>query len=81
MKIKHFKYKKEEEKEYKILLLDSNDKYISGINLLYLTEEEQTQVQKIQTDYEALLKPFTQKAYRKFLVENITEEFDTNGTV
>lgn len=73
MKIKHFKYKKEEEKEYKVLLLESNDKYVAGINLLYLTEEEQAQVQKIQTDYEIALKPFTTKAYRKFLVENITE--------
>jgi len=76
MKIKHFKYKKDEEKEYKVLLLESNEKHIAGINLLYLTEEEQTQVQKIQTDYETALKPFTSKAYRKFLVENITENIE-----
>ena len=73
MKIELFKYKKEdaEEKEYKILILENNDKYLSGINLEYLSNEEISEIQKIQLKYEEDLKPFMKKAYRKFIKEKI----------
>lgn len=79
MKIKDFKYKKdaEEEKEYNLLVLEEDEKYMSGINLSYLTEEEQEKVKKIQEDYEAALKPYM-KYFRKFLKEKVIKE-DANS--
>jgi len=79
MKIKDFKYKKdaEEEKEYNLLVLEEDEKYMSGINLSYLTEEEQEKVKKIQEDYEAALKPYM-KSFRKFLKEKVIKE-DVNS--
>ena len=73
MKIELFKYKKEEteEKEYKVLILENNDKYLSGINLEYLNNEEIAEIQKIQLKYEEDLKPFMKKAYRRFIKEKI----------
>lgn len=73
MKIELFKYKKEEteEKEYKVLILENNDKYLSGINLEYLSNEEIAEIQKIQLKYEEDLKPFMKKAYRRFIKEKI----------
>lgn len=74
MKISKFKYKKEDEtKEYELLILESNDKHISGINLDYLNEEEKDVLLKLQKKYEEDLKPFM-KAYRKFLNEKIINE-------
>lgn len=79
MKIKDFKYKKdaEEEKEYNLLVLEEDEKYMSGINFRYLTEEEQEKVKKIQEDYEAALKPYM-KSFRKFLKEKVIKE-DANS--
>ena len=73
MKIELFKYKKEEteEKEYKVLILENNDKYLSGINLEYLNNEEIAEIKKIQLKYEEDLKPFMKKAYRRFIKEKI----------
>lgn len=74
MKISKFKYNKEDEtKEYELLILESNDKHISGINLGYLNEEEKDVLLKLQKKYEEDLKPFM-KAYRKFLNEKIINE-------
>lgn len=79
MKIKDFKYKKdaEEEQEYNLLVLEEDEKYMSGINFRYLTEEEQEKVKKIQEDYEAALKPYM-KSFRKFLKEKVIKE-DANS--
>jgi len=72
--IKEFEYKKDEEKKkYNILILDKNEKYISGINLDYLSENDKNAILDIQKKYEEELKPFM-KSYRKFLIENIITE-------
>lgn len=74
MKIKNFKYNKEDEtKEYELLILESTDKYISGISLNYLKEEEKNDLKRIQQKYEEDLKPYM-KAFRKFLNEKIINE-------
>ncbi len=74
MKIKSFKYNKENEtKDYELLILESNEKHISGISLNYLTEEEKNDLKRIQQKYEEDLKPFM-KAFRKFLNEKIINE-------
>lgn len=76
MKIKQFKYKKknsEEVKDYNLLILNENEKYIAGISLGNLTPEQVEELKKIQMDYEAKLQSFM-TSYRQFITEGIVAE-------
>ena len=69
-----FQYKKseaEEPKSYNLLILNEDDLSISGISFDYLTPKEQEEVLKIQLDYTEKMKPFVNKAYRKFLKDKM----------
>ncbi len=74
--LEDFKYekKKGEITEYSLLVLDTNEKHKSGIDLKKLTEEEQKTVIEIQKKYEQDLNPFVKKAYRTFIIEQIINE-------
>lgn len=71
MRIKEFEYNKNDEKTFrKVLVLNQNNDSLEGIELKYLTEEEQQKLIRLQKVYEENLKPFM-KAYRKFLKEKM----------
>jgi hypothetical protein len=80
VKIKNFEYKKKksgEIKKYLLMLLDENESHIGGIDFTKLEQDEIDEVIKIQSEYEKELKPFIEKAYRKYIKENIIDEHDT----
>jgi len=73
MTIKDFKYKRKdgEEKDYSLLVLNEDEKYLKGISLSNLKDEEVEEVKKIVEDFEAKLKPYM-KGFRQYIKENIT---------
>ena len=78
MKVVEFDYtKKNEEKSHrKILILQEKDSYVDGIDYNYLSLVEAKKVEEIKKKFEEELKPFTEKAFRRFSVsgiENLTK--------
>jgi 2-oxo-4-hydroxy-4-carboxy--5-ureidoimidazoline (OHCU) decarboxylase len=75
MKINLFEYEKNpgEISSRKILVLNSNEYYIEGIDLNNLNEEEQNTLTNIQKEYEEKIKPFFFSSYRKFAKDKIVE--------
>jgi hypothetical protein len=51
--------------------LHSSDKWVDGIDMSKLTEDEAKQLRAIQLDYEKKLKPFMEKGFRRFLKEGM----------
>lgn len=71
MKLKKFNYLKEEKKdERNVLQFHESDKYIEGIDLSKLKENEKEELLSIQREYEQNIEPYIY-AYRKFLKEKI----------
>ena len=71
MKTLKFKYTKEKDGDLEktlreALLLNDHEKYVNTLDFGYLTEQEKTEALAIQADYEAKLKPFMDKAFRRF---------------
>lgn len=72
MKVKNFNYKKNDEaEEKKVFIFNESEKYLEGIDLQKLNEEEQKQFIAIQSDYISKIEPFVKKAFRKYLKEKI----------
>ena len=74
--VEDFSYKKSEneKKDYTVLVLNEDEKSISGISLENLTQEEKEKVLYLHTKYCEDMKPFVFKAYRKFIKEKIITE-------
>ncbi len=74
MKIFEFNYEKKngDKSERKVMSLHAADKWVDGIDVAKLTEEEEKELKTIQLDYEKKLKPFVTKAFRRFLKEGMT---------
>lgn len=68
MKIQEFEYTKPDGSvsTRKVMVLRELDDYIDAIDFKYLSEEEQTSLVKAQNEYEATMRPLTEKAIRKF---------------
>lgn len=67
MKIINFEYEKKDgtKSVKKVLSLHKDEKYTDGIDLTYLSEDEQSKLLELQEKYEAELKQYN-KAYRKY---------------
>jgi len=73
--VEDFIYQKgDEEKGYSVLVLDEDEKYVSGISLDNLSDTEKKQVSDIHRKYCEDMKPFVVKAYRKFTKDKIKEK-------
>lgn len=81
MKIFDFNYTKKngDKSKRRIMVLHSLDNYIDGIDLTKLTEEEVYTLKEIQLKYEAALKPFITKGFRRFLKEGMEIIQTTKG--
>lgn len=73
MKIFEFDYtKKEGEVSHrKVIALHASDGWESALDLTKLSEEEQKEAMAIQLEYEKRMKPFMEKAFRRFLKSNM----------
>jgi hypothetical protein len=81
MRFKNFTYKKKkdgETKNYLVLVLHETDTHFEGIDLTKLEEDEIKVLVEIQKEYETQLRPFVQKAYRKYIKENLVDANDTS---
>ncbi len=79
MKFKNFKYTKKkdgETKDYLILTLNERENDFSGIELNQLEDKEIEQLIDIQKDYDIKMKPFVEKAFRKYLKGNVIDDND-----
>jgi len=83
MKVKRFNYKKNEEVEPKrVFSFNESEKYLEGIDIDKLNDNELKQFIAIQSDYEEKIKPYVKKAFRKYLKEKIEDDIlkeDFNG--
>ena len=83
MKIFDFNYTKKDgsKSERRVMSLHSADSWVDGIDLTKLTEDEIYSLKEVQLEYEAAMKPFMKKAFRRFLKEGmeITHEETTKG--
>lgn len=81
MKIKSFKYTKKkdgETKEYLVLVLEEDEKYIGGLDLGKLEQQEITEATSIQIDLEALKAQWSQEAQELGVdYEEYTKDKDT----
>jgi len=75
MRIKGFRYKKKDgsEDEYNLAILNEGAEYLVGIDMNKLNEWEQKAFTAMMEKFDEDLKPYM-KAYRKFIIENITNE-------
>ena len=78
MKIKEFRYKKDDDfEDRKLFVLYEDKEYLKGIDLEKLKDSEVKILETIQQEYEEKIKPFY-KAYRQFkkdkMEENIINE-------
>ena len=73
MKIFDFEYTKKggEKSARKVLSLHSSDGWVDGVDLTKLNEEEIADLKLIQLEYEKKMKPFMDKAFRRFLKEGM----------
>lgn len=77
MKLKEFKYqrpKTNETKNRKVWVLESDDIYMSGIDLSTLSEEEEEKVSSLFEEFLTALKPYMKTNWRRFKKENIVPE-------
>lgn len=74
MKVFDFDYEKKngDKSERKVMSLSSNDKWIDGIDLEKLTDDEVKELKKVQLKYENDIRPFSKKGFRRFLKEGMT---------
>lgn len=74
MKLFDFDYEKKDgsKSQRSVMSLHAADKYVDGIDLTKLSDEEINELKSIQLEYERKLKPFTRKAFRRFLKEGMT---------
>lgn len=74
MKIFEFDYKKKngEKSHRRVMSLHASDGWVDGIDFTKLTEDEKQQIHEIQVEYEKKMKPFMNKAFRRFLKEGMT---------
>jgi len=74
MKIFEFDYTKKdgEKSKRKVMILHDSDGWIDTIDLTNLSSEEQEDLKKIQLEYEGKIKPFVEKAFRKFNKSGMT---------
>jgi len=83
MKIFEFDYtKKNGDKSHrKVMALHSSDGWVDSVDLSKLSDEEVVQLKLIQLEYEKKMKPFTEKAFRRFIKEEmvITHEETIKG--
>ena len=74
MRIKHFKYEKPEGiEERQVLVLHEDKDYVEGISITKFQPKEVLQLFEIQRNYEAQIKAFIEKGYRKFRKDKIKE--------
>lgn len=73
MKIFEFDYTKKngEKSKRRVISLHSSDGWVDAIDLTKLTEEEQKEVIAVQLEYEKRIKPFAEKAFRRFSKSSI----------
>jgi len=73
MKIFEFDYTKKngEKSKRKVVSLHSSDGWVDAIDLTKLTEEEQKEVMITQLEYEKKMKPYIEKAFRRFSKNSI----------
>lgn len=81
MKIEEFDYTKKtgEQSHRKIMVLNNHKEYVDGLDLDKLTAEEIIAVLEIQEKYENTIKPFVEKAFRRFNKSNMTNVFMENA--
>ena len=74
MKRFEFEYEKKDgsKSDRNVISLHSADKWVDGVDLTKLTDEEQTQMMAIQLQYEYQMKPYLKKGFRRFLKEGMT---------
>jgi hypothetical protein len=68
MKIQDFEYTKADGSisNRKVMVMREGDDFIEAIDFKYLNNEEENELIKIQNEYEAILRPLTEKALRRF---------------
>lgn len=73
MKVKEFRYKKDDGfEDRKLFVLYEDKEYLKGIDLNKLSDSESKILEALQQEYEEKLKPFY-KAYRQFKKEKMEE--------
>jgi len=82
MKIKDFNYVKKngDETKPKVLILHEDNTYMQGIDFKKLTDNEIQTVTEIQQNYEDTIKPFINKAYRRYFKDKINREGAADGS-
>lgn len=80
MKIFEFDYeKKDGDKSHReVMSLHASEKWVDGIDLTKLGEQEKQQLHELQVKYENDMKPFMKKAFRRFLKEGMTITSEKN---
>ena len=76
MKIREFTYKKSsgEETDREILVFQEGEKYLEGIDLAHLTPNEKKDLLDKAAEFDAAIKPYVNKAYRRFNIDSITSK-------
>ncbi len=74
MKIFEFDYTKKdgEKSTRKVMALHASDGWVDAIDLTKLSQNEQEDLKQIQLEYEGKIKPFIEKAFRRFNKSNMT---------
>lgn len=75
MKFKTFDYTKKDGQTSKrvVMILSETKEYVDAVDFQYLTEDEKEAVKKVQEEYEKKMKPYKDKAFRRFLKSGIIE--------
>lgn len=73
MKIFEFDYTKKdgEKSTRKVMALHASDGWVDAIDLTKLSLEEYENLKQIQLEYEGKIKPFIEKAFRRFNKSNM----------
>lgn len=76
MKIREFTYKKPngDASKRKVLVLQENTAYVEGIDLTHLTPDEEKLVLEAAEMFTEKIKPYVNKAYRRFNISAIVAE-------
>ena len=74
MKVIKFDYTKKnsDKSERKVMILQEKDSYLDGIDYNYLSATEITRVEELKKKFEQDLKPFTEKAFRRFSISGMS---------
>lgn len=78
MKIKEFQYTKKngDKTEPKVMVLHEDNTYLQGIDFKKLTNDEIQTVKGMQQNYEDNIKPFVNKAYRRYFKDKMEGVID-----